>query len=91
MAEPLRFTGLDHISLTVSDLQKSLDFYQGLFDANLRKEAASERYYVRLGSGYLALGEAAPGRGLPLIPPKQTGASTFVIQTVCDFRSSPLS
>jgi catechol 2,3-dioxygenase-like lactoylglutathione lyase family enzyme len=62
MADALRFTGIDHISLTVSNLNRSLDFYTGLFGNSVRKEAASERYYVRLGSGYLAMGDAAAGR-----------------------------
>ncbi len=62
MAAPLRFTSLDHISLTVANLQRSLDFYSQLFGANLRKESESDRYYLRLGSSYMAIGQAAQGR-----------------------------
>jgi len=62
MAEPLRFTAIDHISLTVANQQGALDFYSRLFGAELRKESASERYYVRIGSSYIALGQAQQGR-----------------------------
>src|SRR6185369_6506 len=62
MADPLRFTSLDHISLTASNQQGALDFYSRLFGANLRKESDSERYYVRLGTSYMAVAQAAQGR-----------------------------
>lgn len=59
---PLAYENIDHFSLTVTDLARSLDFYARIFGNNLRKEDASERFYVRLGPSYLALGQAAPGR-----------------------------
>ena len=62
MAEPLHFTAIDHFSITAANQQRQLDFYSRVFGANLRKERDSERYYVKLGSGYLALGQAAQGR-----------------------------
>ena len=62
MADPLRFTVLDHISLTVANPQRALDFYTGVFGAELRQESGSEHFYVRLGSSYLVLGQVAEGR-----------------------------
>src|SRR3954465_9878797 len=62
MAEPLRFTAIDHFSITVANQPRQLEFYSRLFGANLRKERDAERFYVRLGSSYMAIGQAAQGR-----------------------------
>lgn len=56
----LHITILDHVSIAVSNVQKSLGFYSRLFGNDLRKENDSERFYVKLGASYLAM--AQPGR-----------------------------
>lgn len=55
----VHFTILDHVSLAVSDVARSLDFYAKVFGNTLRKENESSRYYVKLGLSYLAM--AQPG------------------------------
>ncbi len=52
----LHFTILDHVSLAVADVAKSVDFYTRVFGNTLRKENDSPRYYVKLGLSYLAMG-----------------------------------
>ena len=54
------FTILDHVSIAVADVAKSVDFYSRVFGNTLRKENDSARYYVKLGLSYLAM--AQPGR-----------------------------
>jgi catechol 2,3-dioxygenase-like lactoylglutathione lyase family enzyme len=57
-ADPsLHFTILDHVSLAVADVAKSVDFYTRVFGNTLRKENDSPRYYVKLGLSYLAMAQ----------------------------------
>jgi catechol 2,3-dioxygenase-like lactoylglutathione lyase family enzyme len=56
---PLHFTILDHVSIGVADVAKSVGFYAQVFGNTLRKENDSPRYYVKLGLSYLAIGRNA--------------------------------
>src|SRR5215475_9878155 len=56
-SNPLRITSLDHASINVSNIQKTVDFYAAVFGNDLRKENESPRYYVKLGASYLAMAE----------------------------------
>jgi len=57
---PLNTTGLDHLSITVPDSQKAAVFYGRLFDPQVFHERTGvQRFYVRLGSAYIALGPQA--------------------------------
>jgi catechol 2,3-dioxygenase-like lactoylglutathione lyase family enzyme len=54
---PLRTTGLDHLSMTVPDSVAAATFYGRIFDPQVFHERTGvQRYYVRLGSAYLAFG-----------------------------------
>ena len=54
---PLHTTGLDHLSITVPDSQKAAVFYGRIFDPQVFHERTGvQRFYVRLGSAYIALG-----------------------------------
>jgi catechol 2,3-dioxygenase-like lactoylglutathione lyase family enzyme len=54
---PLNTTGLDHLSITVPDAQKAAAFYGRIFDPQVFHERTGvQRFYVRLGSAYIALG-----------------------------------
>jgi catechol 2,3-dioxygenase-like lactoylglutathione lyase family enzyme len=54
---PLHTTGLEHLGLTVPDVQKSADLFGRIFDPDLYKEKAGPlRCYVKLGVGYIAIG-----------------------------------
>ena len=54
---PLQTTGLDHLSITVPDPQQAAIFYGKIFDPQIFHERMGvQRYYVRLGQAYIALG-----------------------------------
>jgi len=59
---PFRVNGLSQITLTVSDVARSLDFYQGLFGMPVQARQGST-VLLRIGSGprFLALKPAAAG------------------------------
>jgi catechol 2,3-dioxygenase-like lactoylglutathione lyase family enzyme len=57
---PLNTTGLDHLSISVPDSQKAAAFYGRIFDPQVFHERTGvQRYYVRLGSAYIAFGPRA--------------------------------
>jgi catechol 2,3-dioxygenase-like lactoylglutathione lyase family enzyme len=54
---PLHTTGLEHFGLTVRDPENAAKFYAFLFDGQLFQEKdPPPRFYVKLGTGYLAFG-----------------------------------
>lgn len=58
---PLLTTGLEHIGMVVPDVEAATRFYSSVFNPDLQKEKdAPLRYYVMLGSGYIAIG-SRPG------------------------------
>ena len=61
-AAPFRSTGLSQLTLTVSDVGKSLDFYQGLFGMPVQARQGST-VLLRIGAGpkFLELRPAAAG------------------------------
>ena len=57
---PLNSSGLDHLSMTVPDAVAAATFYGKIFDPQVFHERTGvQRYYVRLGSAYLAFGPQA--------------------------------
>jgi catechol 2,3-dioxygenase-like lactoylglutathione lyase family enzyme len=54
----LRFTGLDHVEFTVSDVEKSLALYIQIFGNTVMKNNQTTRRYLKLGSCYIALDKA---------------------------------
>lgn len=61
-APPFRVNGLSQMTLTVSDVKRSLDFYQGLFGMPIQARQGST-VLLRIGAGprFLALRQAAAG------------------------------
>jgi catechol 2,3-dioxygenase-like lactoylglutathione lyase family enzyme len=59
---PFRSTGLSQLTLTVSDVKRSVDFYQGLFGMPIQARQGST-VFLRIGAGpkFLALRPAAAG------------------------------
>jgi catechol 2,3-dioxygenase-like lactoylglutathione lyase family enzyme len=56
---PLQTTGLEHIGMTVPDQKASAEWYGRIFDPQLFQERdPPPRYYVRMGSAYIAFGGA---------------------------------
>jgi catechol 2,3-dioxygenase-like lactoylglutathione lyase family enzyme len=64
---PLQTTGLEHLGMTVPDQKASAEFYGRIFDPQLFQERdPPPRFYVRLGSAYIAFG----GTAMPDLPAK---------------------
>src|SRR5262245_23914951 len=50
-ASPPRLASINHVSLTVSDLQRSIDFYQSLFGLAIQSRQGTETAALRIGTG----------------------------------------
>src|SRR5262245_26173787 len=76
---PFRANGLSQITLTVSDVKRSLDFYQGLFGMPVQARQGST-VLLRIGNGprFLALRQAAAGER-PSISALGFGVQNFSI------------
>src|SRR5512135_2150237 len=58
---PVVTTGFEHIGMVVPDVERATKFYSSVFNPDLQKEQNPPlRYYVMLGSGYIAIG-SRPG------------------------------
>jgi catechol 2,3-dioxygenase-like lactoylglutathione lyase family enzyme len=55
-----RMVGINHVALEVDDLERSLDFYGGLFELRLRGRAAGAAF-VDIGDQFLALMQGRSG------------------------------
>jgi catechol 2,3-dioxygenase-like lactoylglutathione lyase family enzyme len=61
-APPFRVTGLSQLTLTVSDVKRSLDFYQGLFGMPIQaRQGPALLLQIGAGPKFLALRPAAAG------------------------------
>jgi catechol 2,3-dioxygenase-like lactoylglutathione lyase family enzyme len=78
-AAPFRVNGLSQITLTVSDVAKSLDFYQGLFGMPVQARQGST-VLLRIGNGprFIALRQAAAGEK-PSISALGFGVQDFAV------------
>jgi catechol 2,3-dioxygenase-like lactoylglutathione lyase family enzyme len=60
---PLQTTGLEHLGMTIPDPKASAEFYGRIFDPQLFQERdPPPRYYVRMGTAYIAFGGATDVR-----------------------------
>lgn len=57
----LRATRVDHVALTVGDIDKAMMFYRRLFGNEVLKDSRTPRRYLRLGPCYMAIAPAAAG------------------------------
>jgi catechol 2,3-dioxygenase-like lactoylglutathione lyase family enzyme len=65
---PLQTTGLEHVGMTVPDQKASADWYGRIFDPQLFQERdPPPRYYVRMGSAYIAFGGTSAANPAPRI------------------------
>ncbi len=54
---PLHTTGIEHFGFTVPDPEATAKFYGRIFDGQLFQEKdPPPRFYVKLGTGYMAFG-----------------------------------
>jgi hypothetical protein len=76
---PLNSSGLDHLSYTVPDAVAAATLYGKIFDTQVFHERTGvQRYYVRIGAAYLALGPQP--NVTPFIDHIATGVVDFVEQ-----------
>lgn len=81
----LRLRAINHVSLTVSDLQRSIDFYQGLFGLPLQSRQGSATAALRVGTGPQHLGLSTnPSSGVrtPRIDHFCLGLEAFDLKSV---------
>jgi len=57
----LRATRVDHVALSVSDIDKAMIFYRRLFGNEVLKDGKTPRRYLRLGPSYMAIAPAPAG------------------------------
>ena len=57
----LRATRVDHVALTVGDIDKAMLFYRRLFGNEVLKDSRTPRRYLKLGPCYMAIAPAAAG------------------------------
>jgi catechol 2,3-dioxygenase-like lactoylglutathione lyase family enzyme len=57
----LKPTRVDHVALSVGDIDKAMVFYRRLFGNEVMKDAKTPRRYLKLGPCYMAIAPAAAG------------------------------
>ena len=65
-APPIRVTGFNHVTLSVSDVKRSVDFYQGLFGMPIASRQGATASLL-IGAGPQALGVSSAGSAAPNI------------------------
>jgi len=65
-AAPLVITAFNHVSLNVTDLKRSIDFYQGLFGMPVQSRQGAASVQLRIGAGpqFLNLAGGASAAGI---------------------------
>src|SRR5579862_2729290 len=64
---PIRVRGINHATLAVSDVKRSMDFYQGLFGMPVINRQGTTSAALQIGSGPQHLGISAAGSTAPRI------------------------
>jgi catechol 2,3-dioxygenase-like lactoylglutathione lyase family enzyme len=78
-AATIRVRGINHVTLAVSDVKRSVDFYQGLFGMPVLSRQGSTTN-LRVGDGPQFLGIAAAGTGAPRIDHLCLGVEEFDVE-----------
>src|SRR5713226_8361950 len=82
-AAQIRMRGLNHVTLTVSDLKRSVDFYQGLFGMPIQARQGSTLVVLRMGTGPQSLMLSTSGAGAtPSINHLCVGVEEFNVDRV---------
>jgi len=64
---PIRARGINHVTLYVSDLKRSVEFYQGLFGMPIISRTGANSLLLGIGNGPHYLGLTAAGSNAPHI------------------------
>jgi len=62
---PFDLTGIDHVTLSVSDVDKSVMFYSRIYGATVMKDQKGPKSYVKMGPHYLAISRVGKRKGGP--------------------------
>jgi len=64
---PIRVRGINHVTLDVSDVKRSVDFYQGLFGMPVINRQGTTSAGLQIGNGPQHLGLSTAGSNAPKI------------------------
>src|SRR6266850_1252248 len=78
---PIRVTGINHVTLRVSDVKRSVDFYQGLFGMPVISRQGSATN-LQIGAGPQFLGVSAAGSDAPRLDHLSLGVEDFDVERV---------
>ena len=78
---PMRVRGINHVTLAVSDVQRSVDFYQGLFGMPIVSRQGSTTN-LQIGAGPQFLGVSAAGSNPPRLDHLALGVEDFSVERV---------
>jgi catechol 2,3-dioxygenase-like lactoylglutathione lyase family enzyme len=78
---PIRITGINHVTLSVSDVRRSADFYQGLFGMPVVSRQGTT-VNLQIGAGPQFLGISAAGANAPTINHYCLGVDGFNVDRV---------
>jgi len=78
----IRVRGINHVTLSVSDVKRSVDFYQGLFGMPVISRQGTAAVNLRIGSGPPFLGVSAAGSNAPNINHICLGVENFNVDRI---------
>ena len=78
---PMRVRGINHVTLSVSDVKRSVDFYQGLFGMPVISRQGSGTN-LQIGAGPQFLGVSAAGSDPPRLDHLSLGLEDFDVERV---------
>src|SRR6185369_17719834 len=79
---PIRTKGINHVTLYVSDVKRSVDFYQGLFGMPVISRQGTTNANLRIGAGPQFLGLSSAGANAPNINHICFGVENFNLDRV---------
>jgi catechol 2,3-dioxygenase-like lactoylglutathione lyase family enzyme len=80
-APSMRVRGINHVTLAVSDVKRSVDFYQGLFGMPVISRQGSTTN-LQIGAGPQFLGVSAAGSNAPRLDHLALGVEDFSVELV---------
>ena len=78
---PMRVRGINHVTLSVSDVKRSVDFYQGLFGMPVISRQGGTTN-LQIGAGPQFLGVSAAGADPPRLDHLSLGVEDFSVERV---------
>ena len=70
---PIRARGINHVTLDVSDVKRSVDFYQGLFGTPVINRQGTTSAGLQIGNGPQHLGLNSAGSNAPRSEERRVG------------------